>query len=81
MKFVHRDLKLDNFFLSDNLEVKIGDFGLAGDMHNRKTRNTICGTPNYIAPEIHLNKGYSYEVDIWSMGIVAYLLFCGYYPF
>lgn len=48
-KIVHRDLKLENFFLGDNLDIKIGDFGLAAEV-SHKPRKTICGTPYYIAP-------------------------------
>jgi polo-like kinase 1 len=80
-KIVHRDLKLDNFFLGENLDIKIGDFGLAAEVSHRP-RKTICGTPNYIAPEIMESKnGYSYEVDVWSLGVTVYLLLYGHYPF
>lgn len=52
-KVIHRDLKLGNFFLSDKLEVKVGDFGLATALsYEGERRKTVCGTPNYIAPEI-----------------------------
>jgi serine/threonine protein kinase len=52
-RVIHRDLKLGNFFLSDGLEVKVGDFGLATVItHEGERRKTVCGTPNYIAPEI-----------------------------
>ena len=52
-KVIHRDLKLGNLFLSDKLEIKIGDFGLAAKLdHDDERRRTVCGTPNYIAPEI-----------------------------
>lgn len=52
-KIVHRDLKLGNIFLNENMQIKIGDFGLATkiDFVGEK-KKTICGTPNYIAPEI-----------------------------
>jgi polo-like kinase 1 len=50
-RVIHRDLKLGNFFLSDKLEVKVGDFGLATALsHEGERRKTVCGTPNYIAP-------------------------------
>lgn len=50
---MHRDLKLGNLFLNDNMEVKMGDFGLATKLeYLGEKRKTICGTPNYIAPEI-----------------------------
>jgi polo-like kinase 1 len=58
---MHRDLKLGNIFLNDKLEIKLGDFGLATriEFHNEKKRS-ICGTPNYIAPEIIEGHSYSY---------------------
>eukprot|EP00871_Galdieria_phlegrea_P004773 jgi/Galph1/5297/GphlegSOOS_G3946.1 len=80
---IHRDLKLGNFFLDENMEVKIGDFGLAAQLTSDKERKrTICGTPNYIAPEILSSKeGHSFEVDIWSMGVVLYTMLVGKPPF
>lgn len=58
--------------LNDNMEVKIGDFGLAARLDFAgERRKTICGTPNYLAPEIIANQGHSYEVDIWSLGVVV----------
>ncbi|CAG9330163.1 unnamed protein product [Blepharisma stoltei] len=82
-RVIHRGLKLGNFFLSEKMEVKIGDFGTATKLdHDGERKKTICGTPNYIAPEILDGKqGYSYEVDIWSLGIVAYTLLVGKPPF
>ena len=64
------------------MEVKVGDFGLASklDFIGEK-KKTICGTPNYIAPEILEAKGHSYEVDVWSIGIIAYALTFGRPPF
>ena len=50
---IHRDLKLGNLFLTERLDVKIGDFGLAAKLNfDAEKRKTMCGTPNYIAPEI-----------------------------
>lgn len=65
------------------MEVKLGDFGLASklDFDGEKKR-TICGTPNYIAPEVLEGKsGHSYEVDIWSLGVIIYTLIIGKPPF
>jgi cell cycle serine/threonine-protein kinase CDC5/MSD2 len=63
---IHRDLKLGNLFLSRDMKIKLGDFGLAAKLDTpTDRRRTICGTPNYIAPEI-LNKrpgGHSFEVS------------------
>jgi polo-like kinase 1 len=82
-KVIHRDLKLGNFFLSDKMEIKIGDFGLATKLEfEGEKKRTICGTPNYIAPEVLDGKqGHSYEVDIWSLGVIAYTLLVGKPPF
>lgn len=81
-KIIHRDLKLGNLFLNDDLHVKIGDFGLATRIeYDGERKKTLCGTPNYIAPEILNKKGHSYEVDIWSIGCVMYTLLAGQPPF
>ena len=82
-RVIHRDLKLGNLFLTDKMELKVGDFGLATklDFEGEKKR-TVCGTPNYIAPEILDGKsGHSYEVDIWSLGVIIYTLIIGKPPF
>ena len=80
---IHRDIKLSNVLLSDKMEVKLCDFGLAIG-NNSITNKTICGTPNYIAPEILNYKNgtnYSFEIDIWSFGIILYSLFYKKTPF
>ena len=82
-RIIHRDLKLGNLFLNEKMEIKLGDFGLATklDFDGEKKR-TICGTPNYIAPEVLEGKsGHSYEVDIWSLGVIIYTLIIGKPPF
>ena len=68
-------LKLGNLFLTDKMELKIGDFGLATRIEfDGERKRTVCGTPNYIAPEILEGKqGHSYEVDVWSIGVILYL--------
>ncbi|XP_037037150.1 serine/threonine-protein kinase polo [Bradysia coprophila] len=79
---IHRDLKLGNLFLNDQLNVKIGDFGLATRIEfDGERKKTLCGTPNYIAPEILTKTGHSFEVDIWSIGCVMYTLLVGQPPF
>ena len=82
-RIIHRDLKLGNLFLNDKLELKVGDFGLATKLdYAGERKRSICGTPNYIAPEIIDGKsGHSYEVDIWSMGVIIYTLLIGKPPF
>ena len=82
-RIIHRDLKLGNLFLTSKLELKLGDFGLAAKLeYDGQKRKTVCGTPNYIAPEILEKKnGHSYEVDIWSLGVVMYTMLFGRPPF
>ncbi|CAL8078945.1 unnamed protein product [Calicophoron daubneyi] len=80
-KVMHRDLKLANLFLSDDLTVKIGDFGLASRVHEGEKKKTLCGTPNYIAPEVLNKGGHSFEVDCWSLGCILYTLLVGNPPF
>lgn len=83
LKIVHRDLKLANLFISEDMKLKLGDFGLAARLNfDGERRRTLCGTPNYIAPEILDGKnGHSFEVDIWSLGIIIYILLIGKPPF
>ncbi|MPC62187.1 Serine/threonine-protein kinase PLK1 [Portunus trituberculatus] len=81
-RVIHRDLKLGNLFLNDEMELKIGDFGLATRVdYEGERKRTLCGTPNYIAPEILCKKGHSYEVDVWSIGCILYTLLVGKPPF
>ncbi|XP_037103153.1 serine/threonine-protein kinase PLK1 [Syngnathus acus] len=81
-RIIHRDLKLGNIFLNDDMEVKIGDFGLATKIEfDGERKKTLCGTPNYIAPEVLCKKGHSYEVDVWSLGCILYTLLVGKPPF
>ena len=80
---IHRDLKLGNLFIDGNMRIKVGDFGLATKLTTAdEKRKTICGTPNFIAPEILEGKdGYSFEVDVWSTGVILYTLLIGKPPF
>lgn len=85
---IHRDLKLGNILFDEKLNIKVCDFGLAGEVIGDSKKYTMCGTPNYIAPEIacqigshQINEGYSYGVDVWSVGVIAYTLLYGVPPF
>jgi len=83
---IHRDLKLGNLFLDQKMCIKIGDLGLATRLVNPEDRRkTICGTPNYIAPEVIDGKksgnGHSFQVDIWSMGVILYTWLIGKPPY
>ena len=80
---IHRDLKMGNLFLDKNMNIKLGDFGLAAILITEEEyqgtytaalsrRRTMCGTPNYIAPEIleKRKNGHDHKVDIWSIGVI-----------
>ena len=80
----HRDLKPENLLLSDpqdNARVMISDFGLSKVLNEEEMMKTACGTPGYVAPEVLSYVGYGKEVDLWSIGVIAYVLLCGYAPF
>uniref|UniRef100_A0AAR2KZL9 polo kinase n=1 Tax=Pygocentrus nattereri TaxID=42514 RepID=A0AAR2KZL9_PYGNA len=81
-EILHRDLKLGNLFVSDSMELKVGDFGLAAKLEpvsNR--RKTICGTPNYLSPEVLNKQGHGWESDVWALGCVMYTMLLGKPPF
>lgn len=77
---LHRDLKLGNMLLTENMTVKIADFGLACIMEENKS-GSVCGTPNYIAPEVLHKQGHSTASEVWSVGCMSYALLCGAPPF
>merc|ERR1712063_133156 len=87
MNIVHRDLKPENLLLKDinNIaEVKLADFGLSkivSDGVQKQMMQTACGTPGYVAPEVLTADGYDKEVDLWSIGVITYILLCGFPPF
>ena len=61
--------------------LKLFNFGLAKNLTEKDYTNTIIGTPHYMAPQIFQAKGYSFSVDIWSLGVILYEMVCGYLPF
>ncbi|XP_016390953.1 calcium/calmodulin-dependent protein kinase type 1D-like isoform X3 [Sinocyclocheilus rhinocerous] len=84
MGIVHRDLKPENllyFNPQDGSKIMISDFGLSKMEGTGDVMSTACGTPGYVAPEVLAQKPYSKAVDCWSIGVIAYILLCGYPPF
>jgi serine/threonine protein kinase len=77
---IYRDLKPENILINKNGYLKLTDFGFAKYLDNEKTY-TLCGTPEYLAPEIILNKGHGKPVDWWTMGILLYEMLVGIDPF
>ena len=78
-KFVYRDIKPENIIVIQSGYVKLIDFGTAKAIVDRT--NTIIGTPHYMAPEVVLGEGYSFQVDMWSIAICLYEFMCGGVPF
>eukprot|EP00300_Choanocystis_sp_HF-7_P024015 c25409_g1_i1.p1 GENE.c25409_g1_i1~~c25409_g1_i1.p1 ORF type:complete len:345 (+),score=90.54 c25409_g1_i1:46-1035(+) len=81
---VHRDLKPENIIYANSENdspFKITDFGFAEIIKRGKKLTASCGTPEYVAPEILLGHRYNQTVDMWSFGVIVYILLCGYPPF
>lgn len=80
---VHRDLKPENLLFEDETakNLKLCDFGLADYHKDGEIMYSIVGSPTYMAPEIMTGKGYVKSVDMYSIGVIMYILLCGYPPF
>lgn len=83
LNIVHRDIKPENLLVEmeeDRLRtLKVADFGLAQKVC--EPLFTVCGTPTYVAPEILTETGYGLEIDVWAMGVILYIMLCGFPPF
>uniref|UniRef100_A0A158P8M3 Protein kinase domain-containing protein n=1 Tax=Angiostrongylus cantonensis TaxID=6313 RepID=A0A158P8M3_ANGCA len=80
---VHRDLKPENLLYynqDEDSKIMVSDFGLS-KTEDSGVMETACGTPGYVAPEVLQQKPYGKAVDVWSIGVIAYILLCGYPPF
>ncbi|KAK8847184.1 hypothetical protein M9Y10_019767 [Tritrichomonas musculus] len=83
-QIIHHDLKLENFLIGSDGRVKIADFGISSVLKNDGEKNfSISGTVNYMSPELlqKENKGHGYEVDIWAIGVAAFIMLTGRPPF
>ncbi|XP_070613805.1 serine/threonine-protein kinase PLK4-like isoform X2 [Erythrolamprus reginae] len=79
---LHRDLTLSNLLLTNNMNIKIADFGLATQLKMPHEKHyTMCGTPNYISPEIATRSAHGLESDVWSLGCMFFTLLVGKPPF
>lgn len=81
-KIVHRDMKLPNLLVTGEMRVKIADFGLATQLKTSTEKHmTMCGTPNYMPPEVASRISHGLPADVWSLGIMMYTLLVGRPPF
>ncbi|KRX79022.1 putative serine/threonine-protein kinase F31E3.2 [Trichinella sp. T6] len=78
---VYRDLKMENILLNEQAHIRLVDFGFSKQLDGSRRTNTICGTLNYMAPEIFSGFGYDCSVDWWSLGVLLHTLVVGEFPF
>lgn len=79
-QIIHRDIKPENILI-DKKTLQIADFGWSNENDNKEVRNTFCGTPDYLAPEMILGNGHNEKLDMWTVGILMYELLHGKPPF
>lgn len=79
---LHRDISLSNLLLTKDMQVKIADFGLAAQLNCPEEKHmTMCGTPNFISPEVASRNSHGLQADVWSLGCLLYTLLVGKPPF
>ena len=79
--FIHRDIKPENILLTENNNIKLCDFGSCVQIKENEKRNTICGTLEYMSPELLKKEKYNFDVDIWALGILLFEMLHGKSPF
>ena len=79
---VHRDIKMENILIDEQRQIKLIDFGFSVQISLDNKLNIYCGTPSYMAPEIHSRKDYyGPPVDVWALGVMLFAMSCGRFPF
>lgn len=78
---MHRDIKPENILISSNGQIKLCDFGFSAFLSKDVPRLTLCGTQEYLAPEVLSNKNQTEKVDIWCLGILLYEMLHKHTPF
>jgi serine/threonine protein kinase len=79
--YIYRDLKPENIMIDSEGNIKLTDFGLSKIVKPKEMTYTLCGTAEYLAPEIIFGQGYDKTCDWFSFGVVVFEMFCGYHPF
>ncbi len=79
---IHRDIKMENILINEQRQIKLIDFGFSVQIGLENKLTVYCGTPSYMAPEIHSKKDYfGPPVDVWALGVMLYVMSCGRFPF
>ena len=78
---IYRDLKPENILMDEDGYICLTDFGLAKVLEGNAQAFSFCGTPDYLAPEILVERGHSFPVDWWALGILIFEMLAGYPPF